>query len=850
MRPRFADLLACLTLLLLELACFSPLVTHPDHLIVDGDRPSLDFNLRDDPRVVGNDLTFLFLPHYGQVAERIWKHGVLPFWDASGFAGRPMVGNPQGGLFYPPVWLCWVARSPASFGWLTIGHLVVGALGVYALARAVGLGRLPATIAAGCFEASPYLLAQTFEGHYPHIWAACWYPWAFWAFLRRREGERRGSWLLPPILALTFLAGHPQEWYYLVCALSLWTLSDVLRAVRSSEGRRAAGTLISWCGLVGLSIGLSAVELIPDLTAQLWTLRTGRMSVGPANRYHLHGLNLWQLLDPAALGGPADYFGHDNYWETVLSIGLVPLFLVVVALACHPGRARWKVRGWLMLVSVALVFAAGRGLGLFTLLSGLVPGMSRFRVPSRSLFLANLGAALLVGLGVEALGRLALSAEHWRWFDRRFRRGAVILVIGLAAVQAAAWLDHAGARKVEVRDEPVQFGQPALRNELSLAVRVELAAVHVGRSGPFWLAFGGTLLVLAYGSRSHDGGRRVAAVSLAALALVELLLHAQTLVKVAQADRFLGPDPISAALARAEPPGPGPFRIRTRDVLYSDLNAWSHGFEKININDSFQITHAAELYSVLYPLLYVTYPVKPTEVLGEAIARFRHDVRQALLDRLGVAFLVSDHDELEPAWPRVASGSWRGRPFVVHRNPTAMPRAYVVPRAEIAADDAASALSLFRFIAPREAVLMRSDPLGPVKAPRQPYTPASYDATNPDRLVIGVQTEAPGLLVVADTWMPGWTARVDGRPTPILRGNHAQRVVPLTRPGRHEVVLGYEPPNFALGLALTGFSSLFWLATGIVPVPKATRKAARLLGIAPRADFELGSIPELAIANS
>ena len=43
-------------------------------------------------------------------------------------------------------------------------------------------------------------------------------------------------------------------------------------------------------------------------------------------RYHLHALNAFQLLSPDALGGPADYFGDDNYWETVFAIGLVPLF--------------------------------------------------------------------------------------------------------------------------------------------------------------------------------------------------------------------------------------------------------------------------------------------------------------------------------------------------------------------------------------------------------------------------------------------------------------------------------------------------------------------------------------------
>ena len=54
------------------------------------------------------------------------------------------------------------------------------------------LGRWAATVAAGIYQASPYLLAHTFEGHYPHVWAACWYPWAFWAYREHRAGRLRG----------------------------------------------------------------------------------------------------------------------------------------------------------------------------------------------------------------------------------------------------------------------------------------------------------------------------------------------------------------------------------------------------------------------------------------------------------------------------------------------------------------------------------------------------------------------------------------------------------------------------------------------------------------------------------
>ena len=78
-------------------------------------------------------------------------------------------------------------------------------------------------VAAGCVQASPYVLAQTFEGHYPHVWAACWYPWAFEAAIRLRRGDRFGVPALAAILAATFLTGHPQEGYYLLIALGVWS---------------------------------------------------------------------------------------------------------------------------------------------------------------------------------------------------------------------------------------------------------------------------------------------------------------------------------------------------------------------------------------------------------------------------------------------------------------------------------------------------------------------------------------------------------------------------------------------------------------------------------------------------
>src|SRR5439155_16299942 len=126
---------------------------------------------------------------------------------------------------------------------------------------------------------------------------------------------------------------------------------------------------------------------------------------------------------------------------------------------------------------------------------------------------------------------------------------------------------------------------------------------------------------------------------------------------------------------------------------------------------------AADLYETLYPLFDPPHPFLPDTAARRA-------VRQGVLDRMGVAFLVSDRPEPAAPWPVVASGTWDGTPYWIYRNPTALPRAYVVPRARPAADDA-SAVALFARVCPREAILMPADPLGQAGA-RQPFTPAQY----------------------------------------------------------------------------------------------------------------------------
>ena len=69
------------------------------------------------------------------------------------------------------------------------------------------------------------------------------------------------------------------------------------------------------------------------------------------------------------------------------------------------------------------------------------------------------------------------------------------------------------------------------------------------------------------------------------------------------------------------------------------------------------------------------------------------------------------------------------------------------------------------------------------------------------------------------------TATLNGQPTPILRGNHAQRVVPLPQPGRQTIEMRYEPPGLRAGLWVSGVSLGVWLVGVLIAALARVRRA-------------------------
>jgi uncharacterized membrane protein YfhO len=90
-----------------------------------------------------------------------------------------------------------------------------------------------------------------------------------------------------------------------------------------------------------------------------------------------------------------------------------------------------------------------------------------------------------------------------------------------------------------------------------------------------------------------------------------------------------------------------------------------------------------------------------------------------------------------------------------------------------------------------------------------------------DRLAIRASLACAGMIVLSDTYYPGWRARVDHQPAQIYEVNGAMRGVVVPK-GVHTLTMRYRPVSVYLGAAL----SLLGIAAALTMRVLDRRKSA------------------------
>ena len=174
-----------------------------------------------------------------------------------------------------------------------------------------------------------------------------------------------------------------------------------------------------------------------------------------------------------------------------------------------------------------------------------------------------------------------------------------------------------------------------------------------------------------------------------------------------------------------------------------------------------------------------------------------------LFDAGAIRFVISRRPLAAPGLrllehsPRDARQPW---PVHLYEYERALPRAYLAYRSVPVSGLSELPLRLGDGFDARRATVVE----GREARLDGPATIEAVERTSesPERLRFEIAPVRPAVLVVTDSWYPGWRAWVDGVESPILRVNGLFRGVPVGA-GAQRVEMRFEPWTFRAGAALS-----------------------------------------------
>jgi len=769
---------------------------------------------------------------------RVLRSGELPLWNPHQGAGVPVVANYSTRVFFP-FQMALDVSPPALWDFFFLLRLWAAGWLTYRFLSRAGLGWTAAV-----FGGLGYMLSGAFVWFInleQYVNAAMALPLWFLAvesFVARPDA-RRSAWAALAV-GLNLLAGQPEITLY---GLTAGGLYGVVRWRSGHRLRVPIRRAMVWV-VVAVSTGfaLAAVQLFP-FAAHL------------PNAHHLHrsGGDMG-VRDPAPPILAIQIFVPSFYelptflrtkpdngsWDQVGGYaGVLAAFLLLAGLGAAPWRASPAGRApliffgalaaWLLLKNFGLppfdwigylpffdqvwtprwggptwcfAVAAGSSFGLQRLLETPPTATRRARI-----LLVAAGLLVLVStLAAKGFTALApLQDAYWEFIWPGAIGGSLLAatVVGFATI--ALWQCRGAGLAVALlallvieRWLPIPRGYPPLLLTLRFApVGLGLAAVAfvVLRRPP--AAVGSAVVALAVGLALDPFaplGLPRRADPAAAPPVVRVLKG------LARHDRIMGD---ARVLAPNYASVFGLYDVRHVDALAVD---WFHRFVEEGLE-----THPRRWWHALWFVGDPERPPRSPALAPDAAAptRLEQDLRARLrgYSLLGVRYIVAPRGmDLN----RAAAGEADRFPLVydgealVYENRAALPRAFVATRWEAAAGPAAArARALSPDFDPRVSAVIEDASAG-AGGSGGVATIAEY---RPTRVRLEVDLDGAGLVVLSDTFYPGWRASVDGRPAPIHRVNGVFRGV-FVDGGRHEVMMRFLPSSQMWGLGVSAAALL------------------------------------------
>jgi hypothetical protein len=753
------------------------------------------------------DLINYYYPMNEHVTSRL-ADGELPLWNPLACGGIPLLATLQSRIFYPGTWLSLWLPVDQALSLVMFLECLIGGWFSFLFFRTLLVSDLAASLG-GVLFIFACMLGETFWP--PVVSTVIWLPWLLLC-VEKLVGDWKWRWWLALVIgtAIQIIAGFPQYLVYTFYLVVPYAAMRIIEEHRRQARDRASsiGTALGLMLGIALAVGLSGLQILPTLELVQNSLRNESLSADAV--HYLGGLTsagvFRNSINPEPKLISFDFGMGSGY------LGIPTLFLLLVGIIA--GARNFRVWLFLAVALVSLLLSDGyRAIfeGLYQFYSTLPTG-SMFRTPERLrfLFFFCLVTVAVVGFDQFARGFTGLRSLTAR---RAALIGSILLFIIIAVFGSIAAVWRAVAT-LGIFFIATRMSSSAWARRTTILLLLALLTFDLAHAtGPYGslrrFPAGLTQVFHTLGYTLLDGPAFEKIRDQADLDRIAFVGEPAQNIFVLP---FIGAQPVDGA-----------YRLSCYEPLLPAQ--WPTLFKELG-GDASSGAVMANLDAEVTPSLYDVASVK-------LIAKFQ---------RAGPDFSLEELIEENERAGRIYSLSSKPLPasppkiqMELVQNEDVLPRAYLVDRTQVQGQEdilqhiANSDLDFHRM------VLLDRDP--GLKATHHQFNrirPVEITSYHPEQVELRLETPHESLLVLTDSFYPGWRAWVGGVEAEIFRANGLFRAIRVPA-GQHRVVFEYRPRSLRWGMGISVASLGLLIA---IPLSSllASRRVTKLSSDSPSVD--------------
>ncbi len=788
------------------------------------------------------------------------KNGSFPLWNPYQFSGHPFFANPQNGMLYPLNALFFLFPFDVAFNAIIILHFFLGGLFTYFFLRDLKTNSTGALISGLIFMLSGYLLSV--HSLLTTLLSCVWTPLIMMFFRRAIHGRGFKSEIYTALfMTLSFLGGGIEIVYanFLILLFMAAFLSapDAMfvgdrpgrckfpRSVSISKFLRSSipiywGRIRSLLIVSMLFLFLSAIQLFPFLELFHYSIRGSGISYQEATTWSFAPKDTLLFFLPDAYGYWLDM---KRYWVTqcwlkTLYTGGLP-FILSLIFFLFPSQEGERVqefggnrRLYLSLMLFSLFLALGKYNPLYVFVFKYIPLFSGIRYPVKFLHIFILVLSITAGLGFQKLSEYSKDNEK-----KKLKHLLILFSLFSGCLLLFSVLGHKGVENF-LRLKGIDFPDfnPLVFN------------LHHAQRFLFYLALFFLLLRVGYEVRWKGWVK----VLLLTFLITDLFGNMGFYGKEKTSDYFQ-----KTKILETISSDKGPFRVFTTEkttsmdtaILIDSTSAFDHLKEKHlpSMNLPYRLNNIWGIDVIR---------VKRVDDLYRAFTGASSISATHLIDLYGVKYVISvtplqQDPRFELIYARLEGLEGKREDLLkentvkLYKNRRPVLSGWLVKEFKVMDSESMLLRMISDGFQPDREVLLEEKPKW-VRSPA-PFTPSTPPfvkggesgvtirrgvgnveliSEENNCLQLVVKTTEDSLLVLNDTYYPGWKAFVDGKERKIYRADYTFRAVPLNT-GEHRVEFVYDPLSFKLGVGVTLFGIIGCVVSGwAVPRRKFFQKCA------------------------